>query len=246
MKKILELNSLTYLIIFITVLVLPIAFVAIGSYLIPTLNIIALKTFFTFYGGISLSISAVLSLLLTHFFLKKNFLEKREEINWHYLLKINLIFVIFHLLITIISSLINYFNISNYFVFALYLFYPLIYFCLILFLDYQKISYKEIRITLLIIYLLWYLIIPIISFILRHGIQINNIVMFKSLMYSLLYYFIRFSLLVMPFISLALNKINQNKKEKSIIHSFEFSISKLIIMSLVLLGITLSVIVILR
>ena len=43
-----------------------------------------------------------------------------------------------------------------------------------------------------------------------------------------------FNLLVMPFISLALIKINNEKKEKSIVHKFNFSILKLIIIALII------------
>ena len=174
LKKI-KLNSLSYLIIYLGIVVFPLAIIAICSYFIPSLNALAFKTYYVYYGGISLSIASVLILLLTNILIKHNFQEDKKEIDNNYLLKINLIFLIFHLMISIISMVLNHFQVAEYFTFALYLFYPLIYFCLILFLEQSKINRKGIMIVLGSIYLLWYLILPIISFLINSVQEPKNI-----------------------------------------------------------------------
>ena len=67
----------------------------------------------------------------------------------------------------------------------------------------------------------------------------------KSLLYLLLYNYLRFVLLVMPFMSLALNKISHENKEKSLVHKFNFSIKKLAIIAVILalLGISILVLI---
>ena len=186
--KIPPLNNLFYLIIYLVVLVLPLSIVAICSYFIPALNHFAFKTYYSYYGGFSLGLTSIFMLLLTHIYLKTNFKESNKAIDKAYLLKTNLIFIIFHVIFTIIGSLLNYFQINNYFIYALYLFYPLIYFCLILFGDYEKLNRKNVITILLSIYLLWYLLVPLLSFIAGNKVAILGTVSgIKSLLYSLLY-----------------------------------------------------------
>ncbi len=233
-------NNLTYFIICLIVLVLPMSFVAIGSYIIPSLNHLAVKTYYVYYGGISLSITSLFFLIITYYYLKHNFKENDKPIKNEYLLKTNLIFVIFHLIISIISNFLTYYNVQSYFIYALYLFYPLIYFCLILFLEKEELNRKNVSTILLSIYLLWYLLVPLVSFMIKN-IEFQGIESIKSLLYLLLYNYLRFALLVMPFISLALNKISHEKKDKSVVNKFNFSLKKLAIIAIVLVVIAISV-----
>ncbi len=243
MKKI-KMNNLTYFIICLIVLILPMSFVAIGSYLIPSLNNLAFKTYYVYYGGISLSITSLFFLLITYKYIKDNFKSNNNSINNNYLLKANLIFVIFHLILSIISNVLTYFNVQSYFIFALYLFYPLIYFCYILFLDKEKLNQKNVTTILLSIYLLWYMLIPLLSFIINN-INFQGVESIKSLFYVLVYNYLRFALLVMPFMSLALNKLSHEKKDKSVVNKFNFSLRKLTLIAIVLVIIAISVAIIL-
>ncbi len=242
--KIPELTNLVYLIIYLGVLVLPLSLVAICSYFIPALNHFAFKAYYTYYGGVSLSLASIFILILTHIYLKTNFKDNQKKIDKAYLIKINLIFIIFHIIFNIISSLLNYFNIDNYFIYALYLFYPLIYFCVILFSEPHKLSRKNVITIFLSIYLLWYAIVPFVSFLVGYGFKaLVNPVTFKSLLYMLLYNYLHFSLLVMPFMGLALNKVANEHKKKSLVHKFDFSIKKLAIIAIVLVVLGTSVLV---
>ena len=122
----------------------------------------------------------------------------------------------------------------------------LIYFCLILFGDYEKLNRKNVITILLSIYLLWYLLVPLLSFIAGNKVAILGTVSgIKSLLYSLLYNYLRFALLVMPFIVLALNKMTNEKKPKSLVNIFNFSIKKLAIIAIILVVIGFSVILVL-
>lgn len=245
-SKLTQITNLKYLIIYLIVLVLPLSFVAICSYFIPSLNHLVFKTYYIYYGGISLGITSLIILFFNNLYLKTNFSENKKEVENSYIIKINLIFVIFHLIINIIASLLNYYNINDYFIFALYLFYPLIYFCIILFADYEKLSRKSVLKILISIYLLWYLLIPLISFILSNqNLVFKSVESIKSLLYLLLYNYLRFVLLVMPFMSLALNKVSHENKEKSLVHKFNFSIKKLAIIAVILalLGISILVLI---
>ena len=241
-----KLTSLSYFIIYLGLIVFPLAIISICSYFIPSLNNLAFKSYYIYYGGLSLSIAALLILILTNILIKHNFKEEQKLIDNNYILKINLIFLIFHLIITTISLILNYFHTSDYFIFALYLFYPLIYFCLLLFLEKNKLNRKSIFIILLSIYLLWYLIFPVMMFLLENMQAVKNIVLLKSLLYNLLYNFLRYTLLVMPFISLALIKINKETKEKSLVYKFNFSLKKLIVIAIIVLTILISLSIILK
>ncbi len=215
-----KITKLKYLVTYIIILVLPLSLVAVCSYFIPQLNYLAFKTYYIYYGGISLGITN------------------------KYLIKINLIFLIFHLLISIISNILNYFNINNYFIFALYMFYPLLYFCIILFLEPKKLTKKNIITILLSIYLLWYLLIPLLMFLFQNKELIRNTILIKSILHNLFYNYLKYSLLVMPFISIALLKTSNEEKEKSVVHKFTFSLKKLVIAALILLLIYLAVLII--
>lgn len=242
--KLPKMSNLTYFVIFLIVLVLPLSFVAISSYFIPSLNLIAVKTYYIYYGGLSLSLTSIFMLLMTDFFLKRNFKTSKKEIDNNYLLRVNLIFLIFHILITIISNILNYYQVAKYFIFALYFFYPLIYFCIILFLEPKKLTRKNVITILLSIYLLWYLLVPLVSYLMGNS-SIRSLTSLKSLLYLLFYNYLRFTLLVMPFMSLALNKVANESKVKSIVHKFNFSTKKLAIIAIILVFIAISVLLLL-
>ena len=210
-----KITKLKYLVTYIIILVLPLSLVAVCSYFIPQLNYLAFKTYYIYYGGISLGITSIL-----------------------------ILFLIFHLLISIISNILNYFNINNYFIFALYMFYPLLYFCIILFLEPKKLTKKNIITILLSIYLLWYLLIPLLMFLFQNKELIRNTILIKSILHNLFYNYLKYSLLVMPFISIALLKTSNEEKEKSVVHKFTFSLKKLVIAALILLLIYLAVLII--
>lgn len=241
-----KITKFKYFIFYTILLVLPLSFVAISSYFIPVLNNIALKTYYIYYGGMSLSFTSIFIILMTNFFIKNNFPKTSEEIDNTYLLKTNLIFIIFHLIITIISNVLNYYQIANYFIYALYLFYPLIYFCIILFLDSKKINQKNVITILISIYLLWYLLVPLLSFLITNHENLRSLVTLKSLLYNLLYNYLRYSLLVLPFMSLGLLKISKENKEKSMVHKYSFSIKKLFIIAMVLLFIAIAILLLLN
>lgn len=239
-----KITKLKYLVTYIIILVLPLSLVAVCSYFIPQLNYLAFKTYYIYYGGISLGITSILILFLTTLFLKHNFKDDKKPLDNKYLIKINLIFLIFHLLISIISNILNYFNINNYFIFALYMFYPLLYFCIILFLEPKKLTKKNIITILLSIYLLWYLLIPLLMFLFQNKELIRNTILIKSILHNLFYNYLKYSLLVMPFISIALLKTSNEEKEKSVVHKFTFSLKKLVIAALILLLIYLAILII--
>ena len=132
----------------------------------------------------------------------------------------------------------------NYFIFALYMFYPLLYFCIILFLEPKKLTKKNIITILLSIYLLWYLLIPLLMFLFQNKELIRNTILIKSILHNLFYNYLKYSLLVMPFISIALLKTSNEEKEKSVVHKFTFSLKKLVIAALILLLIYLAVLII--
>lgn len=234
-----KLSKRAYLIIYLSIIVVPLAIVSICGYAIPALNHLAFKAYYIYYGGIVLSIASLVILFMTNRFIKANFNNNKKTIDNKYLLKANLIFIIFYLIINVVSILLNYFNVPSYFTYALYVFYPLIYFCLILFLESKNLSRKDIIYILLTIYLLWYLLIPLISFIFKNNGNVDLTVI-KSLMYNLLYNYLQFSLLIMPFMTLGLYKLVEEKHVKSIVHKFNFETIKLLILAIILLIINIS------
>lgn len=234
-----SLSKRAYLIIYIALIVLPLAILSICTYAIPALNHIAFKAYYVYYGGMVLSGASLIILFLTHKFIKANFEDNKKSVDSKYLLKTNLIFIIFYLVMCIISLVLNHFNIPSYFTYALYVFYPLIYFCIILFLDSNKLGRKDVIYILLTVYLLWYLLIPLLEFVIKNSANVDiNVI--KSLMYSLVYNYLQFSILVMPFMMLGLYKLVEEKKEKSVVHKFNFEPIKLFIFAIILLIIAVS------
>ncbi len=73
---------------------------------------------------------------------------------------------------------------------------------------------------------------------------IRNTILIKSILHNLFYNYLKYSLLVMPFISIALLKTSNEEKEKSVVHKFTFSLKKLVIAALILLLIYLAVLII--
>lgn len=242
-----KMTKMKFLIIYLAILVLPLSFVAIGSYLLPSLNMIAFKTYYTYYGGMCLGFASLVILFLTNLLIKHNIdSNENSKLDKKYLLKANLIFIIFHLLISIISNLLTYFNVISYFIYALYFFYPLIYFCLIIFLDHRQLTYKNILCIVGSIYFCWYFLVPLITFIINNINSFNSISIIKSLLYNLFYYFMQFALLVLPFASLGLIKITNEKKEKSLVRNFQYSIKKLFIIAFIVLLLNIIIVLLLN
>lgn len=234
-----KISKITYLIIYLSLIVFPGSLLAIGGYFIPSLNILAFKTYYIYYGGIVLSLASLVILFVTSKFIKTNFSNKASKIDNNYILKTNLIFIIFYLLINIISLILNHLNIDKYFIYALYVFYPLIYFCLILFLDHEKLNKKNVIYIILSIYLLWYFLVPLLSFIISNK-AVINILYLRSLAYNLVYHYLQYSILILPFMTLGLAKLSNEQKDKSVVYKFSFSIKKLFVIAIILSAIALS------
>ena len=82
-----KITKLKYLVTYIILLVLPLSLVAVCSYFIPQLNYLAFKTYYIYYGGISLGITSILILFLTTLFLKHNFKDDEKPLDNKYLIK---------------------------------------------------------------------------------------------------------------------------------------------------------------
>ena len=241
-----KLTRLKYFIFYVILLVLPLSFVAIASYFIPPLNHLAFKTYYLYYGGMSLSLASLVIVVLTYSLIKSYFVDDKKIVDLKYILKINLIFIIFHILLTIISNILTYFRVPSYFNFAVYFIYPLIYFCIIMFLEYQKLNRRDAISSLVSIYILWYLLVPLGYFVINNVDLLYKAQTYKMLTYKLFYEYLKYSLLVMPFMSLGLIKISNEENAKSVVHKFNFSIRKLFLIAAILLFIAISVVIILN
>ena len=61
-----KITKLKYLVTYIIILVLPLSLVAVCSYFIPQLNYLAFKTYYIYYGGISLGIIIYLNIIFNN------------------------------------------------------------------------------------------------------------------------------------------------------------------------------------